>query len=100
MKRKSDKPATALQTYTSFPLRDICGTWESLCGSPSIKIYHDSSRFRLQFIYKHDAAFTVPLIQCRGCTFFNFYGMINIAYDSERDMLLLTTEGEYRRMYE
>ena len=100
MKRKKDKPPTALQVRNSFPLREICGRWESLCGSPSIRIYHDGSRFRLQFIYKHDTAFTVPLIQCRGCIFFNFYGMINIAYDSERDMLLLTTEGEYRRVYE
>jgi hypothetical protein len=100
MKRKSDKSATALQVHTSFPLRNICGTWESLCGSPTIRIYHDGSRFRLQFIYRHDTAFTVPIIQCWGYTFFNFYGMIRIAYDCERDMLLLTTEGEYKRKYD
>lgn len=100
MKRKSYKPATALQVRTSFPLREICGTWESLCGSPSIRIYHDDSRFRLVFEYNPDTAFTVLLIQCWGYTFFNFYGMIRIAYDDERDMLLLTTEGEYRRVYD
>ena len=93
-------PATVSQFQTSFPLRNICGIWESLCGSPNIKIYHDGSRFRLQFIYKQDTAFTVPLKQCWGYTFFNFYGMIHIAYDSERDMLLLTTEGEYKRVYD
>ena len=74
--------------------------WKSLCGSPDIKIYHDGSRFRLQFIYKHDTAFTVPLFQCWGYTFFNFYGMIRIIYDSERDMLLLATEGDYKRVYD
>ena len=79
--------ATALQVLTSFPLRDICGTWESLCGSPSIRIYHDGSQFRLQFIYKHDTAFTVPLKQSWGITFFYFYGIIRIAYDDEQDML-------------
>ena len=100
MKRKRYMPAMALQVYTSFPLCDICGTWESLCGSPSIRIYHDGSQFRLQFIYKHDTAFTVPLFQCWGYTFFNFYGMIRIAYDSERDMLLLATEGDYKRVYD
>ena len=100
MKRKKSKPNPALQAYTSFPLRNICGTWVSFCGSPGIKIFHDGSRFRLQFIYKHDTAFTVPLKQCWGYTFFNFYGMIHIAYDSERDMLLLTTEGEYKRVYD
>ena len=84
---------------TLFPLRDICGKWESLYGSPGINIYYDGNRFRLQFIYKQDAAFTVPLSQCWGITFFNFYGIIRIAYDDERDMLSLTNEGEYKRVY-
>ena len=100
MKRKDSKPYPASQIRTHFPLREICGTWESLCGSPGIKIHHDGSRFRLQFIYKHDAAFTVPLTQSWGITFFYFYGMIRIAYDDRRDMLLLTTEGEYKRVYD
>ena len=73
--------------------------WKSLCGSPDIEIYYDGSRFRLQFIYKHDTAFTVPLKQSWGITFFNFYGIIRIAYDDERDMLSLTNEGEYKRVY-
>jgi hypothetical protein len=100
MKRKSSKPYPAPQFSASFPLRNICGTWVSLCGSPSLKIYHDGNRFRLQFIYKHDAAFTVPLCRSRGITFFYFYGMIRIAYDDERDMLLLTGEGEYKKVYD
>jgi hypothetical protein len=33
-----------------------------------------------------------------GITFFNFYGIIRIAYDDERDMLSLTNEGEYKRV--
>jgi hypothetical protein len=100
MKRKKGKPVSASQVYSSFPLYDICGMWESLCGSPGIKIYHDGSRFRLQFIYRHDMAFTVPLFRCWGITFFNFYGIIRIAYNDERDMLSLTTEGEYKRVYD
>jgi len=100
MKSKKSKPYTAPQIQTIFPLPDICGTWVSLCGSPNLKIYHDGSRFRLLFSYKHDAAFTVPLSQSWGITFFYFYGMICITYDDERDMLLLTTEGEYIRMYD
>lgn len=99
MKRKKSKSYPAPQACTSFPLRDICGTWVSLCGSPGIKIFHDGSRFRLQFIYKQDTAFTVPLCRSWGITFFYFYGMIKIAYDDERDMLMLTTEGEYQRVY-
>ena len=87
MKRKKDKPPTALQVRNSFPLREICGRWESLCGSPSIRIYHDGSRFRLQFIYRHDTAFTVHLKQICEITCFVFYGIIRIAYDDEQDML-------------
>lgn len=100
MNRNKSKPYSALQIQTSLPLRNICGTWVSLCGSPKLKIYHDGSRFRLQFSYKHDTAFTVPLCQSWGITFFYFYGMIKITYDDERDMLLLTTEGEYKRVYD
>ena len=100
MKRKKSKPNPALQAYTSFPLRNICGTWVSFCGSPGIKIFHDGSRFRLQFIYKHDTAFTVPLQQSWWITFFYFYGMIKIAYDDRRDMLLVSGEGEYQRVYD
>lgn len=100
MKRKKSKPCPALQVSTSFPLRNICGTWVSLCGSPDLKIYHDGSRFRLQLSYKDNTAFTVPLSRSWGITFFYFYGMIKVAYDCERDMLLLTTEGEYRRVYD
>jgi len=97
---KKSKPDAASQIRSSFPLREICGTWVSLCGSPGLKIFHDGSRFRLQFIYKQDTAFTVPLCQSWGITFFDFYGMIRIAYDDERDMLLLTTEGKYKRVYD
>ena len=100
MKRKKSKPYPAPHISTFFPLRNICGIWVSLCGSPNLKIYHDGSRFRLQFIYKHNAAFTVLLQQSWGITFFEFYGMIRIAYDDEQDMLMLTNEGEYKRVYD
>lgn len=100
MNRETSKPYEASQMRTLFPISDICGTWVSLCGSPALRIFHDGSRFRLQFIYKQDAAFTVPLCQSWGITFFYFYGMIQIAYDDERDMLSLTTEGKYKRVYE
>ena len=100
MKRKTSKPHVAPQKRFIFPIREICGRWESLCGSPGIKIYHDGSRFRLQFIYKQDTAFTVPLYQSRGITFFYFYGTIQLAYDYERDLLTLTDEGEYQRVYD
>jgi hypothetical protein len=100
MKEKVSKPLQAPQIRSYFPIREICGTWVSLYGSPDIKIFHDGSRFRLRFSYKQDTAFTVPLRQSQGITFFDFYGMIKIAYDDERDLLLLTDEGEYKRVYE
>jgi hypothetical protein len=84
----------------SIALRVICGKWESLCGSPDIRIFHDGIRYRLCLSYTHDTAFTVGLSQSWGITFFNFYGLIQILYDDERDMLSLTTEGEYQRKYD
>jgi len=100
MKRKKSKPVPAPQVHNPFPLRAVCGTWESLCGSPGIRIYHDGSRYRLQLIYRNGAVFTFPLLQRWGITFFDFYGMMRIAYDEERDMLRLTVEGEYKRVYD
>lgn len=100
MKRKKSKPDAALQLRASFPISDICGMWESLCGSPGIRIYYDGSRYRLQLMYRCDAVFTFPLSQCWGITFFDFYGMMLIAYDEERDMLSLNIEGDYKRVYE
>ena len=97
---KKSKPYLVPQIITNFSLSDICGTWLSLCGSPTLKIYYDGSRFWLQFSYKHDTAFTIPLSQCWGITFFYFYGMIEIIYDDEQDILRLTTEGTYKRLYE
>lgn len=101
MKEKNNKPYPAPQVHTHFSIRDICGSWVSSYGSPDIKIFHDGSRFRLTFYYKQDVAFTVDLCQSRReGIFFNFYGKMQIAYDDEQDLLLLTTEGEYTRVYD
>jgi hypothetical protein len=99
MKKKS-KPYSAPQAGTHFPLRNVCGTWVSLCGSPGVKIFHDGSRFRLQLSYKDNTKFTVLLCRSRGIAFFHFYGIIRITYDDEYDLLILTNEGEYKRVYE
>ncbi len=99
MNNKS-KPPVARHEGSVFPLTDVCGTWKSLCGSPDMRIYHKNKKYKLEFTYKYNKVFTFSIYQLWGITFFDFYGMIQITYDEERDLLLLTNEGEYKRVYD
>lgn len=99
MRKKKCKSFQTPQFRPCISLREICGTWTSFCGSPDLRIFHDGSRYRLQFLYRQDTAFTVPLYLGQGITFFYFYGIVCITYDDERDLLRLTTEGKYKRVY-
>lgn len=101
MTAHSSLPYSSPYMRTHFPLSHICGKWISTTGSPSLHIYYCGNRYWLRFIYRPDAAFTVPLQQSkRGSTFFHLYGRTLIAYDCEREILLLTDEGEYKRKYD
>jgi hypothetical protein len=103
MMKKSRKEGVqhALHRVSRFPLREICGQWESLWGSPSIRIYFDGTRFRLVYEYNPDAAFTLPLrMDSKGNIFFYFYGKMLLTYCEEEDLLTLSNEGIYKRVYD
>lgn len=83
---------------SSFPLRNICGTWVSGWGSPDLRIYYDGRRFRLVYEYAPDAAFTFLLRKdSRGNTYFDFYGKILLTYSGDEELLTLSIEGNYTR---
>jgi hypothetical protein len=80
-----------------FPLREVCGRWKSLGGSPDIRIYFHGERYRLEFSYDPAATFDRPLRRRRDDTSFYLFGRVEIAWDDERDVLLLSCYGEYVR---
>lgn len=98
--RKKDMQK-AFRQVSLYPFREICGKWESPWGSPAIRIYYDGTRFRLVYRYDPDAAFTFLLrMDAKGNIFFCFYGKQLLAYCGEEDLLMLSTEGIYRRVYD
>jgi hypothetical protein len=97
-KKKSKTPEEMFSPLQAqFPLSDVCGCWVSDWNSPGIKIFRHGRRYRLTYTYDSKTAFTVPIRQSLGITFFDLYGRMTITYDSGQDRLLLSTEGAYRR---
>lgn len=87
-------PATV---RTHCPLREMCGRWVSLCGSPEVRIVFTGTHYRLDFSYDTATVFTCPICRQWSVTFFYLYGCIKISYDAEKETLLLSDYGEYIR---
>lgn len=100
--RKKNMPQASCRA-SLYPLYEICGKWESPWGSPAIQIYHDGTRFRLVYEYNPNATFTFPLqMDSMGNIFFYFYDRMFLTYngDGEEELLMLSTEGTYKRVYD
>jgi hypothetical protein len=97
-KKSSKSESFAEQSYFSF--REVIGRWVSIPGSPAVCIFFTGMRRRLEFSYDTRTVFICSLRRQRGVTFFNLYGRIEITYDAERDVLLLSDYGEYVREQE
>lgn len=97
--------AGSCAAFMDFDLWEIIGSWVSLSGAPAVHIYRDTSRkpgsIRLCLTYNHPQAvcdctvYSVP-----NMYYINLYGRIGIAYDREREVLLLCAFGEYVRAEE
>ncbi len=81
-------------------LREVCGRWVSLSGSPEVRIFFTGMHYRLEFSYDVATVFTCPILRQREAILFYLYGRINISYDDEREVLLLSDYGEYVRAEE
>lgn len=97
MFRKNSRVSESVFAPTHFPLREIAGRWVSLDGSPEVRIVFTGTRYRLEFSYDARTVFTCPIRQQCGVTCFYLYGRIGLAYDREREVLVLSAYGEYVR---
>lgn len=91
--------------FMDFNLWEITGRWVSMDGAPAVNIYCNTSRkrggIRLSLTYNNPQAVCDCKIYCVfGLHYIDLYGRIGIAYDREREVLLLSAFGEYVRAEE
>jgi hypothetical protein len=91
--------------WLDFPLRAITGRWVSSEGAPSVRIFRNDARKNgglwLELTYNNpQAVYSRPVKEVSGVRYFDLYGRVGIAYDRERDVLLLSDYGEYIRAEE
>lgn len=88
-----------------FNLWEITGRWVSMSGAPAVTIYRNTSRkgggIRIELIYNNPQAVYDCTVYCVfGVHYIDLYGRVGLAYDREREMLLLSVFGEYVRAEE
>jgi hypothetical protein len=86
-----------------FPLRDITGHWVSIEGAPQVRVFRNETRrgggIWLELTYNNpQAVYSRPVKDVFGIRYFDLFGRVGIAYDGERDVLLLSVYGEYIRV--
>ena len=71
-------------------------------GAPSVRIYRTRTEgYLLEFTYNNpQAVFRLPIRELCRVRYFDLFGRIGLAYDSRRDVLLLSAYGEYQRAVE
>lgn len=88
-----------------FNLREITGRWVSLDGAPAVTFYRNTARkgggIRLKLTYNNpQAEYDRRIKRLFGQHYIDLYGRIGIAYDREREVLILSVFGEYVRWEE
>lgn len=105
MYRKSIGSFPEAEAQFDFQLCDVVGIWQSNEGAPDIRIYQDSGRkggvVYVELAYRDGVCFTRPVRKYwNGLRYFDLYGLIGMAYNNERDVLQLSTYGDYYRKEE
>ena len=86
-----------MRANRKFPVRDICGSWKSNLHSPPVQVFHDGKIFCRAMIYNPDMVVVNKIQQTGRGLSVDLFGEILLGYDEEKDILYLSTEGEYIR---
>lgn len=97
--------ADPLAAYRDFDLWEIVGCWVSRSGSPAVNIYRNTTRkwggIRLRLTYNNpQAVCDCAVREVSGQRYIELYGHIRLAYDRKREVLHLSSYGEYIRAEE
>lgn len=96
MYRKEYIPAQPVDNH--FRMADVLGRWKSPSGSPEVLVVRRGNGYRITYSYRTGVSITTRIFRYGGTAFFNLYGWIAIYYDPLRDILTLSTEGNYYRV--
>ena len=97
MYRRNKSTSQPDKIFKYFQLWEVCGRWISKGGMPDVCIYNTGKHhYRIKFSYP-DVAYNCQLRQYWGATSFYLYGHEGVTYDAERDMLSLSSYGDYFR---
>ncbi len=83
--------------FSQSPLINLTGHWINKSGSPPARIYKRSHSFYIEFTYKDGTKVERPIKALYDKMVFNLFGRIELAYDEERERLLIASEGIYQR---
>ena len=102
MFRKSTGADFKTDEWLDFDLREITGRWVSPQGMPPVRIYRTrKGNIVLELTYNNpQAVYKRSIRNMSGIRYFSLFGRIGLAYDAERDALLLSSYGEYIRAEE
>lgn len=105
MFRKSTGTEPVAASWLGFAVREITGSWVSEEGAPSVRIFRNRTRTNgglyMELTYNNpQAVFSSPIKERFGVRYFDLFGLVGLAYDAERDVLLLSAYGEYHRAAE
>ena len=96
MYKKEYIPAQAVDS--NFRMADLQGRWKNSFGSPEVEVVRSGHGYRITYSYKTGVSITTRLFRYGGTVFFNLYCWIAIYYGPLRDVLTLSTEGDYYRV--
>lgn len=82
----------------NFRMADLQGHWKSSFGSPEVIVVFNGNGYWITYSYSTGVSITTRIFRYGGTVFFNLYGWIAIYYDPLRDVLTLSTEGNYYRV--
>lgn len=85
------------QPFAQCPLIFLTGRWINNSGSPPVRIYKDGHSYHIEFEYRDGTKVDTRIAVIRDKMIFDLFGRIELAYDEENDLLLVASEGTYRR---
>jgi hypothetical protein len=85
------------QPFAQSPLVYLTGRWINNSGSPPVRIYKGSHSYHIEFEYKDGTKIDTRITVIQDKMFFYVFGRIELAYDEEDGLLLVASEGAYKR---
>jgi len=103
MNKRNKSTSDPAKNQQYFLLEEIRGQWVSCGGDrsrmPEVHIYRTGTyHHRVKFSYDSHTVFNCPLWHRWGVTSFYLYGRIQLSYDAEKDILTLSSYGDYQRV--